>query len=273
MRERVRKGFSPEEKRFYLRVAAGVLGAFVLGYLLTTLLFFPGWGGEGIVTVPDLRGKTLAQAKRLAGRADLELEEGSKLTHARVPAGAVLAQTPLPGQEITRGAEVRVILSSGPDRRPVPSVEQLTGQQAEALLRNTGFAVRVVRVPDERPVGRVLGVNPAAGTPVPAGAPVELRLSAGPPLVAVPALVGLTGSAAREALGAVGLRLGRVEYDPTSGAAEGEVLAQDPAAGVSLRSGGAVGVVVAGNPPAAPEPAEAPPVPDTTSAAPPPPPT
>jgi beta-lactam-binding protein with PASTA domain len=273
LRERVRKGFSPEEKRFYLRVAAGVLGTFLLGYLLTMLLFFPGWGDGGIVTVPDLRGKTLAQAKRLASRADLELEEGSTLAHARVPAGAVLAQTPLPGQETTRGSAVRVIVSSGPDRRPVPAVEQLTGAQAEALLRNTGFAVRVARVHDERPVGRVLGVKPAAGTPVPAGAPVELVLSAGPPMVAVPPVVGLTGSAARDTLRAVGLRLGRVEYDPGSGAPEGEVLAQDPAAGASLRSGGAVGVVVAGSPPVAPEPVEAPPAPDTTAVAPPPPPT
>jgi beta-lactam-binding protein with PASTA domain len=267
LRERLRKSSSPEGRRFYLRVAGGVLGAFLLGYLVTTLLFFPGWGRDAIVTVPDLRGKTLGQARRLADRADLEVERGSTLVHARVPAGAVLAQSPLPGQEVTRGAEVRVILSAGPDRRPVPAVDQLTGEQAEMLLRNTGFQVRVTRVHDERPAGRVVGVSPASGTQVPVRSVVELVLSAGPPLVAVPSLVGLTESAAREALRSVGLRLGEVQYAPATAAPAGEVVAQSPAAGASVRSGAAVGVALAGSPPA-PAPEETPP--DTTTPVPPP---
>lgn len=270
-RGRERKPLSPRARRILQVVGFGA-GAFALGYLLTMLLFFPGWDREAIVTVPDLQGRTLAQARRLADRADLELERGDTLAHPTVPAGAVLAQSPLPGQEVTRGSAVRVILSGGPDRRPVPEVEALTAEDAVSLLRRTGFRVLIRRVESDRPAGRVLGVNPAPGAQVLAGGAVELTLSAGPPAVAVPAVAGLPLDAARQALSAAGLRAGTVEYDPGSPAAPGEVVAQSPAAGASLPGGSGVRLVVAGFPPP-PEPApEAPegPEPDSVPPAPPP---
>lgn len=162
-------------------VVGVVLGAFVLGYLATTLVFFPGFGRGPIVTVPDLRGRSLAQARRQLDRAGLVLERGSSLVHPRVPAGAVLAQNPLPGQETSRGDAVHVTLSAGPDRRPVPPVDGLTGEQARAVLQRTGFQVQVQIVPDDRPAGRVVGLRPAPGTVLSVPAPVQLFLAQGPP--------------------------------------------------------------------------------------------
>lgn len=240
--------------RLVLKVVGVGIAAFALGYLLVALLFFPGWGRDAIVSVPDLRGRTLPAAERLAGAAGLEVERGSALAHPTVPEGAVLAQTPLPGQEVTRGAEVTVIVSTGPERRPVPDVTQLSGEQAVRLLRQTGFSIRIRRVPGEQPAGRVLGVTPTAGTPVAIPGTVELTLSAGPPLVAVPPLAGLTEQGARQALEAAGLRLSVVEHDPFSFAPAGEVLEQAPAAGTQVRAGSGVRVVVAGEPPAVEEP-------------------
>lgn len=241
-----------------LKVVGVGLAAFALGYLVMALLFFPGWGRDAIVSVPDLRGQPVAAAERLAGAVDLEVERGSTLVHPTVPEGAVLAQIPLPGQEVTRGSEVTVILSAGPDRRPVPDVAQLSGEQAVRLLRQMGFAVRIRRVPSEHPAGRVLEVSPAPGTAVPVSGTVELTLSAGPPLVAVPDVVGLMEEAAREALEAAGLRLAAVEHDPFAFAPAGEVLGQTPAAGTEARAGSGVRLVVSGEPPAGEVPGEEP---------------
>lgn len=268
-----RKGFSlePEKKRFYLRVGGLVLGTFVLGYLFTMVIFFPGWGREAIVTVPDLRGRPLAAARRAADDAGLELVRRSTLSHATVPAGAVLAQSPLPGQEVTRGEAVRVIVSTGPDRRPIPQVDDLRLEQAQLLLERTGFRVQVARVHADRPLGRILEVQPAVGTAIPAGSVVRLTVSAGPPLVSVPSVAGMQESAAADALRDAGLRVGEVSHDPASAAAPGEVVAQEPAAGAGVPGGSRVRITVSGSPPVV----EAPPVetpPDTTAPAPPPPP-
>lgn len=255
-------------RRSYLRVVGGVLAAFALGYLVTTLLVFPGFGRQAIVTVPDLRGRTLSAARRLADDAGLEVERGASLNHAAVPAGSVLAQSPLPGQETTRGAVVRVTLSAGRERRPVPQVDDLTADQARALLARTGFAVRVRRVLSERAEGRVLGVNPKPGTQLHVRSAVELLLSAGPPVVvvptvAVPDLTNLPEPEARAALRSAGLRLGEVDYAPDSDVPLGGIASQSPAAGDSVRAGTSVRVTISGSPPASAAP------PDTAAAQPP----
>lgn len=228
------------------------LAAFLIGYLLMALVFFPGFNRDAIVAVPELRGRSLSSARRLAERSGLELERGNALVHPQVPAGAVLAQSPLPGSEVTRGSPVRVILSAGHDRRPVPDLSGVAPQRAPAVLRNMGFAVQVRSVEDERPVGSLLNVAPPPGTVLELPAVVRLTVSAGPPLVPVPSLLALPEPDARERLAAAGLRLGNVRYDPGSAEPLGGIAGQDPAPGRSVREGSAVDVVVSGVDPAPP---------------------
>ena len=266
-----RLALPPGRRRLLLRVLGIGLGAFVVGYVLTTLLVFPGFGRQAIVTVPDLRGRTFGAARRIADQGGVDVARGPWLYHPTVDSGAVLAQSPLPGQEVTRGAVVRVTLSAGRERRPVPQVADLTAAQAQDLLRRTGFAVRVRRVLSERAEGRVLGVKPEAGTVLPVLATVELTLSAGPPvvvvpIVAVPDLAGMPEPQARAALREAGLRLGEIAYEPGSPVPLGGIAAQSPSAGDSVRAGTPVRVTISGNPPT---PAVAPPPPDSAAAEPP----
>ncbi|MEW5928447.1 MAG: PASTA domain-containing protein [Gemmatimonadota bacterium] len=249
--------FSPGRRRFLLRLVGLGLGAFVVGYVLTTLLVFPGFGRQAIVTVPDLRGRTFDAARRAADDAGVDVERGPSLYHAAADSGAVLAQSPLPGQEVTRGSVVRLTLSAGRERRPVPQVGDLTADQAQSLLQRTGFAVRVRRVLSDRAAGRVLGVNPKEGTQLPVRSTVELTLSAGPPVVvvpvvAVPDLANLPEPEARAALRGVGLRMGEVGYDPDSPVPLGGISSQSPAAGDSVRAGTSVRVTISGTAPPAP---------------------
>ena len=229
-----------------LGVAAVMFG---VGYLLAALLFFRG-GGAHVVTVPDLRGQPEAEARRVLDRLDLEMERGSALVHPEVPVGSVLAQSPLPGQEVPPGSVVRVTLSAGRDRVSVPDVTRFAAAQALDLLMRSGFEVQVDTVPHERARGRVVATEPAAGTPVELPARLRLVVSAGPPLTGVPQLVGLDEAAARQALDAAGLQAGEGVYDPYAYAAPGAVVAQDPPAGDSITVGSAVRLIIAGFAPA-----------------------
>jgi len=219
---------------------------FVLGYLVITFLFFPGFGRSAIVTVPELAGSTAAQAERALDRAGLEMERGDTLPNPRVRRGRVLMQTPLPGEEVARGSTVRIVLSGGPEMRQVPSLRGLSQADAVGLLQRFGYRVAVARVQDARPEGTLLGVSPAAGQQAAVGTVVTLQVSAGPPFVRVPAVVTLPAAGARARLQAVGLQLGQATYDPASLEPAGTILAQSPAEGDSLRQGSGVRVTVAG---------------------------
>jgi serine/threonine-protein kinase len=229
-------------------------GGFLLGYLFITLLFFPGFGRAAVVTVPDVRGMSLMSARRAMDRVGLDAARSSSLPNARLAAGRVLTQVPLPGQEAARGSVVRVILSEGPDRRPIPSIEGLEKDDAIALLQRMGFQVRLRLQQDMREEGSVLAMQPTAGTAVPMPGVVVLTLSSGPPKVAAPSLLQGTLEQATERLEAAGLRLGRVLYDSTSTAPLGDVVGQSPAAGDSIRQGGSVRVTLSGRDPTPPPP-------------------
>jgi beta-lactam-binding protein with PASTA domain len=246
--DRARKDRGRTWKRVGITLAAG----FALGFLVVAIAFFPGFGRSAIVTVPDLRGKSLAQATRLAERSGLQVVKGSELPNPSVPPNSVLAQEPLPGQETTRGASVLLILSTGAERRAIPDLSGLGPDAAADLLRRYGFTVKVTRVVNPAYEGKVLQVKPAVGTRVPVPSTVELVLSAGPPKILAPDVLHLPLPEAEAKLTAAGLRLGTVEYDPLSAEALGGIASQRPAAGDSIRQGGAVHVVVSGTAPAEP---------------------
>jgi serine/threonine-protein kinase len=231
------------------------LGAFALGFLFIALVFFPGFGRSAIVTVPDLRGQPMRQAQRTLGDLGLEVARGGSLANPRIRAGAVLVQSPLPGQEVTRGSEVRVVLSAGPERHRVPPIAGLTLREARAVLERYGFTVALRRVVSDRAEGTFVGMSPAAGMMAVVPGVVTITLSSGPPKLLVPDLLSLPLGDAEARLRAVGFNLGRVSYDPSSPMTAGSVAAQRPVAGDSLRRGGGVSVVLAGEDPSPPPPA------------------
>jgi eukaryotic-like serine/threonine-protein kinase len=226
---------------------AGIIAvpAFLLGYLVTAIIFFGGGPRGQVITVPDLRTLTAARARRLVERAALEFEVTDSLPNARVARGAVVAQTPLPGREVAPETPVRVILSQGREQRVVPRVDTYPRRQAERILVASGFRVVVYAVPHARRAGRVVGTQPAAGGTVQMPGTVRLLISAGPPLVAVPQLVGLLRPDAEGALQQAGLRMGDVVPEVRPELAEGVVLSQYPAPGDSIRAGSTVDLNVA----------------------------
>jgi eukaryotic-like serine/threonine-protein kinase len=249
---RVRRYF--DERALLKWVLITGFACFVAGYLLMTLIFFPGFGRSAIVTVPDLAGRTVGSAGRALDRAGLDLLRGGALPNPRVRQGRVLMQTPLPGEEVARGTQVRIVVSAGPEMRQVPPVTGLSRNDAIGLLQRFGYRVAIQNVRDRREEGTLLGLRPAAGARAAVGTVVTMVISAGPPSVLVPSVIGLERGAAAARLEAGGLELGRVSYDPSSLEPAGSVVAQTPVAGDSLRMGSGVRVTLAGADPNPPPP-------------------
>ncbi|MBB4638053.1 PASTA domain-containing protein [Longimicrobium terrae] len=250
---RVRRYF--DERRLLKYVLTASLGGFVLGYLLITIFFFPGFGRSAIVTVPDLTNRPQGEAQRTLGRLGLVVQKGGTVVNARIGRGRVLMQTPLPGEEVSRGATVRIVVSGGPEMRKVPSVAGMTRAEAIETLQRYGFRVGLQRVRDRREEGALVALRPAAGQPAAVSSMVVMVISAGPPKVLVPSVVGLTTGDVSARLQAVSLEIGRVSYDPESAEPAGTVVRQSPVAGDSLAMGSGVRITLAGADPNPPPPA------------------
>jgi hypothetical protein len=135
---------------------------------------------------------------------------------------------------LTRSAQVRV-----------PRVQGLSQSAMTARLSRAHLRARTVdRYSSVTGAGLVVGQRPAAGVAVDTGSRVEVILSAGPPPVPVPKVVGFSASDAQNLIRQLGLNA-RIVPVPGFGATVGAVTRQNPAARVSLRHGGVVSLDVA----------------------------
>lgn len=115
------------------------------------------------VVCPDVRGKTVEEAKAIAGKKGLPLVVLRYENRNDVPYNHVTLQKPEANISIRKGRVVHVIVSEGPKLTEVPNLSGKTIQEAEEILRDKNLEPgRIVRIPHPRD-GRVIAQNPKAG--------------------------------------------------------------------------------------------------------------
>jgi serine/threonine-protein kinase len=142
--------------------------------------------------------KARARARGFALRVDAEASD-------RTP-GTVLRQVPEPGAVLSKGSTMALVVSLGKPVLGVPNLLGLHSGGAERLLTTLHLkGVRKVVLAQSKPPDVVLSQNPAAGVRVAKGAQVFYTVSAGPTLVTVPSVVGMSRAEATTKLRAKGL--------------------------------------------------------------------
>ncbi|MFX4287487.1 Stk1 family PASTA domain-containing Ser/Thr kinase [Janibacter sp. G349] len=181
--------------------------------------------------VPDLAGRTAAQARTSLGSRHLALGTTTEAYDDEVPAGEVVSTSPAAGTEVKRDAKVSLVVSKGPEPVAVPTV---TGQGAEAATTAIEKAgLEATRADDAYsttvPKGSVISQSPSSGTLLP-GETVTITVSKGPEMVAVPSVEGLSRSAATSKLQAAGFK---VSVQTFLGGPLDEVRASRPSGGTA----------------------------------------
>jgi len=128
----------------------------------------------------------------------------------------------------------------------VPNLTDMTYDRAASTLQELGLTpTRVNQSNAEVASGNVFRSDPVAGTDVEAGQNVTLYVSTGAQMAKVPTLVGLSETAARDALQKAGLAVGAVLQHNDPHAAKGTVLEASAAADTEVAPGTVVNLVVA----------------------------
>ncbi len=237
---------SPAGRLLLYAVAAILLGSGG-GYLYATQVVFPApdRADEEFRTVPDLRGMTLEAAEDRLIAEQLIVAGVDSIRHPERIRGTILGQTPFPGQLALAGGEVRLTLSLGPERRPVPDVMRLRADRAITVLQATGFRVIADSVEADAPAGQIVSIWPEPGTEVTLPTDVEITISLGPPMLELPDLSGMQEEQARELLNSLGFTVAEpVETRFRFGFNQGQVLEQFPPAGELAPRGSEVRLVV-----------------------------
>ena len=146
-----------------------LLGLLVLAAIAAAAFYFFNTGGDDVrqAEVPNLQGKTLAEAEQLLEDANLDVGQESAVASDEKK-GTVLRQSETPGSLVDEGTEVDITYSGGPKTAIVPSVTDMNLQQATEALEARKF--EVVPVEDDKstePKNQVTSTDPAAGEKVP----------------------------------------------------------------------------------------------------------
>jgi eukaryotic-like serine/threonine-protein kinase len=220
---------------------------FAIGLLTLALAVFLTYLAVSALTaaetreVPRVVGRQLVQARAALERAGFQVEETRVRSEADFD--QVLDQDPNPGEEAEEGSVVVLEVSGGPGTVLVPTVRNLPQGQAIDELEERGLRANVDRLSSENVrAGLALRTVPGAGTEVERGERIQLFISSGPELVAVPSVIGLSRDSAEAQISDAGLVPGVQESE--SEEPEGEVISQDPSAGSELRVGSTVTITV-----------------------------
>lgn len=145
-------------------------------------------------------------------------------------------------------AAIWLVVEDRADQVTVPDVAGRTAAAATAALHDAGFQTTTDgEVSETVDKGIVIGTDPRGGESADEGSTVTITVSQGTGTVAVPALVGLSEAQATAALTTAGLE-SRVVEAASATVDAGDVITQDPAAGLTIDVGSTVAVTVSTGP-------------------------
>ena len=257
--KKARKG--KKKRTIFLPVLFGITVAFALACLAlcwailndsSTLM-----SEKSDVVLADYSGMTQdevnAQPQVSSGQITVNWEQSYSNDYA---AGYVYKQSPVAGRTVREGQSVTLTVSLGIQYVTVPDVTNYLQADAEQQLKNLGVSVLVTQAVEPTVAsGSVIRTDPAAGSQVAAGSTVVVYVSR--PQVSttakVPSLVGLSNvNDARTLLVQNKLGLGSTT-EQYSDQPAGTIIAQNPAAGSTVKVNSRVSVTVSAGPEPEPE--------------------
>lgn len=205
----------------------------------------------GKSTVPSVVGTSVNEATTTIAAAGLSVGAIS-YTGSSAPGvadGTVTSQTPPAGTQVAKGSSVDIVIS-GAEKVSVPNVIGLDQGEATLVLQRAGLVVGNVTEASTTAAktGTVSDQNPAGGALLSKGGAVALVIAVAPPVAGtVPDVGGLTEEQASDAITAAGFKPKTVKASSADVQA-GQVIDQNPAAGVQAAPGSTVTITISTGP-------------------------
>lgn len=225
----------------YAILAIALIAATAVGFWIFARPL-PDFGAT--LTVGNYVGETDAQAEQDAANAGL----ATKVFHSSsdtVPLAHVIRQFPAPGTKVAKSSVVELFISNGLPTLGLRDVRGFSAQDAQRILQDDRFVVRVVQRYDNSTVkNSVIDQRPAPGSRVHVGSVITLIVSQGPQPIALPNLVGMPIEQAQAEAAHLGIVLDANQQVAIPGEDANTVASQEPAAGQPVTRGTIVHVAV-----------------------------
>lgn len=192
--------------------------------------------GANSVSAPDVRNKTLEEAKVAIVKAGLQVGDITEVASDDVKEKTVIDSDPKAGKKVRKGSKVDLRVSSGKKTVDMPNFVGIDEENVRRNASKLGFKnITVEKVESDRyDTGKVVSQNIPAGTEiVPKEKELIIQVSSGKKKVSMPNLVGEESSRAESVIASYGFK--NVSYkEEYSDKEAGTVISQ------SIRSGSSI---------------------------------
>ncbi|WP_308191935.1 Stk1 family PASTA domain-containing Ser/Thr kinase [Gordonia liuliyuniae] len=197
--------------------------------------------------VPDLRGKTEKDARKLLEARGFETVKTEQIESTTALKDKIVRTTPQTNATVAVTSTIVLHIGTGPSEVTIPDLRGQTEDEATTALEQMDLDVVTVQADSDLPEGQVVSTSPDAGTSVRVGSTVQVMVSRGNQFT-VPDLRGKTPDQAQDALVRAGWDPNTINITerkvPLGSRDDGKVMSQRPSAGSKLRKNESVSVVV-----------------------------
>jgi serine/threonine-protein kinase len=199
--------------------------------------------GLPLVAVPNVKGFSAADAQRTLADAKLRVKV-TQTYNATVPAGQVIDVNPGPGSQARQDSVIALAVSKGVAPVSVPSVINLTLDDARRALTAAHLQVTVTQTANDAiPADIVASQSPDPSVQVAPNSTVAIVVSTGPTETQVPNVVGSDPDAAQATLTQSAF-VPVVNFNVDATGAPGKVAFQKPNGGAQAKKGSRVTIFV-----------------------------
>jgi serine/threonine-protein kinase len=199
--------------------------------------------GPGTARIPDLTGQPRSAARQKLSDLGFSVSE-ERTPDDTIKQNRVITTRPASGQELEKGQNVTLVISSGRQQITVPKVTGLTQDEARSTLEALGFTVSSTEKETSTSApGTVLQQSPAPDAKLAKGGKVALTVAKAPAEVAVPDVTGQGRLAATHTLKAAGFTVSQTQQPTGDKTQDLHVISQDPT-GTKAKKGSTVTITV-----------------------------
>ena len=247
-----------KKKLGIIPVVLGVLAAFVL----TTGLYLGFTKLKQIqkdsivqeIALPNLIGKTEAEARKAVQDMGLKFEVKSETTDSSKPYG-VLSQDPQSGMSVKQNSTVYVVLNVDSKATKLDSYVGMKLEEIESKVKELGLKIEVDYVDDDSEENTILAQNPIAGSSITEGDTLYLSISNGKGAEEnlVPNVLGMNFDDAKKMLEEKGLIVKDAVYVASEETEKDRVLSQSIESNQTFENGDTIELNVSKGPEEKPE--------------------
>ena len=195
------------------------------------------------VTIPNVTGMDFEDAKKMLKKQHIYIAISESVYSDTIPEGQILGQLPIEGTKGNEGDTIEVSVSMGAKKSLFPIIIYRTENEAQQMLKEKGFTVKVVREENkEVAAGTVFKQIIKAGTEAKANTVITITVSKGY-TVKVPNVVNAKMKDAQSKLASAGLS-STVRYQNSETVVKDCVISQSLAADTKVNQGSSVHLVI-----------------------------